>query len=67
MVFWLVLIAIGASGSSPAMLHVGNFKSDQTCQAAAQAASIARASKDAPQPMFICVQANEAGSLPPVN
>jgi len=58
--FWLVLVlAAGTSGASN-LLHVGNFSSNERCQAAGRGMAGLASNVS-----YVCVQANEVGKAPP--
>jgi len=64
--YWLVLIfATGAASVPP--VHVGNFKSQEACLAAAKSAQTYKHDPEAStaRPVFMCIQANESGLNPP--
>ena len=70
MVIWLVLVVAGPNSynSSPVMMHVGNYSSLSACQTAAKSATYpVRPLANNAQPTFMCIQANDAGSKPPLN
>jgi hypothetical protein len=62
-VYWLVLVYTFTTGTNAAtsnMLHVGNFKDLNACEAAGSAAK-----GGSREFLFMCVQANETGVNPP--
>ncbi len=66
MTVWLILISFTVTAPSTP-LHVGNFKSIQSCTIAAKQASVPvmhPATADATY-IFLCVPANEEGTTPP--
>jgi hypothetical protein len=65
--FWLVLTAWAPVATSTTLqqLHVGNFPSMATCEAAAKDAQIIPNLGSGLPHMFVCVQANDTGSAPP--
>jgi len=70
MVIWLVLAVAGPNSynSSPVMMHVGTYSSHSACQSAAKGATYpVKPLANNAQPTFICIQANDAGSKPPLN
>ena len=63
MSFWLVLVL----GSNVPGLHVGNYETLATCEAAAKQAVFINPSPRIAEPFygFLCIQANEASTKPP--
>jgi hypothetical protein len=63
MIVWLILYF--AQPNASYAMHVGNFKTIEACQAAANSsATFERGLSGAPQ-NFVCVQASETGTVPP--
>ncbi|HTJ01698.1 MAG TPA: hypothetical protein VL492_02830 [Methylovirgula sp.] len=66
MVYWLILFASLSANAPTTALHVGNFKSMQSCEAAAKRSIfVASGSNDVLNRTFACVQANETNTQPP--
>jgi hypothetical protein len=65
-IFWLILW--GSIGGPVAPIHAGNFPTMEACQAAAQRAKSVVVPEGSPSAkIFICVQANATGTIPPEN
>jgi hypothetical protein len=62
MIYWLVMYVVAATSSS--MLHVGNYRSMESCLAAAHRVQYVTSSN---VPQYACIQANEGGAQPPPN
>ncbi len=66
MVYWLILFVSLSANAPTAALHVGNFKSMESCEAAAKRSSFITAGAGASlSRSFACVQANETNTQPP--
>ena len=61
-VYWLLLIIYGASVP---VVHVGNFKSYDSCLSAARGGQTYNPGNVITHPIFMCIQANESGTSPP--
>jgi hypothetical protein len=62
MFYWLVLIHFVTAGPNAAILHVGNFRSMQSCR---QDAAKSAWYDGSGTYNYVCVQANESGTSPP--
>lgn len=66
MVYWLILFVNLSANAPTTAIHVGNFKSMQSCEAAAKRSSFITADSSASlSRTFACVQANETNTQPP--
>jgi hypothetical protein len=62
MIYWLVMFIV--AGTSSSILHVGNYRTMESCLAAAHAVQYGTSSN---VPQYACIQANDGGAQPPPN
>lgn len=65
MVYWLILFVSFSANTPTTALHVGNFKSMESCEAAAKRSTFITSGAGALSRTFACVQANEINTQPP--